>query len=140
MKSEFRAVLKQPTRLQGILTSPSRMTAKLNKVIEKVYPELEELSVVPTKEQQKFKSEKYGYDEVVVEPIPEEYIIPELEDLSVTPTKQEQKFKSTKDGYDEVVVSKIPDEYIIPELEDLRVTPTKEAQVLIRIKMVMRMY
>lgn len=42
----------------------------------KVYPELENLEVEPSKEKQTFKSEKYGYDNVTVEAIPEDYIIP----------------------------------------------------------------
>jgi hypothetical protein len=34
--------------------------------IQKVYPELEDLEVTPTLEDQKFKSNKYGYKEVIV--------------------------------------------------------------------------
>ena len=34
--------------------------------IQKVYPELEDLEVTPTKEEQKFKSSKYGFNEVTV--------------------------------------------------------------------------
>lgn len=52
----------------------------------KVYPELENLKVKPSLEQQDFKSEKYGYDEVIVEPI-------EAENLSVIPSVEEQRFK-----------------------------------------------
>lgn len=46
--------------------------------IKKVYPPIENLEVIPTKEQQIFNHENsYGYDEVIVEPIPDEYIIPD---------------------------------------------------------------
>lgn len=34
--------------------------------VKKVYPELEDLEVTPTTEEQIFKSEKYGYNEVKV--------------------------------------------------------------------------
>lgn len=45
--------------------------------IKEIYPPIENLEVTPSKEQQVFKHENsYGYDEVVVEPIPDEYIIP----------------------------------------------------------------
>lgn len=126
---EIQVVLEEVPQIQVMLEETPSINVALDKVVEKIYPELEGLEITPTKEIQKFKSEKYGYDEVTVEAIPDEYIIPELENLSVTPTKQEQKFKSTKDGYDEIIVEKIPDEYIIPELEDLRVTPIKDVQV-----------
>ena len=46
--------------------------------IKKVYPPIENLEVIPTKEQQVFNHENsYGYDNVTVEPIPDEYIIPD---------------------------------------------------------------
>ena len=46
--------------------------------IKEIYPPIENLEVTPTKEQQVFNHENsYGYDEVVVEPIPDEYIIPD---------------------------------------------------------------
>lgn len=46
--------------------------------IKKVYPPIENLEVIPTKEQQVFSHENsYGYDNVTVEPIPDEYIIPD---------------------------------------------------------------
>lgn len=46
--------------------------------IKEIYPPIENLEVTPTKEQQVFAHENsYGYDNVTVEPIPEEYIIPD---------------------------------------------------------------
>lgn len=46
--------------------------------IKKVYPPIENLEVIPTKEQQVFNHENtYGYDEITVEAIPENYIEPE---------------------------------------------------------------
>lgn len=46
--------------------------------IKEIYPPIENLEVTPTKEQQVFNHENsYGYDNVTVNPIPEEYIIPD---------------------------------------------------------------
>ena len=46
--------------------------------IKEIYPPLENLTVEPTKEQQVFNHENsYGYDNITVQPIPDEYIIPE---------------------------------------------------------------
>lgn len=48
--------------------------------ITEVYPELEDLRVTPTKETQVFQHlDSYGYDNVKVTAIPEEYVIPEGE-------------------------------------------------------------
>lgn len=45
---------------------------------ELIYPSLENLEVTPSKEQQVFNHKNsYGYDSVIVEPIPDNYIIPE---------------------------------------------------------------
>ena len=51
--------------------------------ILKVYPELENLIVTPSNEEQKFKSSKYGYDEVTVNAI-------ETEEIKLTPTRATQ--------------------------------------------------
>ena len=46
--------------------------------IKEIYPPIENLEVTPTKEQQVFNHENsYGYDEVIVKPIPDEYIVSE---------------------------------------------------------------
>lgn len=46
--------------------------------IKEIYPPIENLEVTPTKEQQVFAHENsYGYDNVTVNPIPDEYIIPD---------------------------------------------------------------
>lgn len=60
-----------------------KLIAKLNKVIVKQYPELEDLEVTPSLEQQKFKSDKYGYNEVTVNAI-------ECEALNIKPSSEEQ--------------------------------------------------
>lgn len=114
--------------------------------IKKVYPPIENLDIIPSKEKQTFNHENsYGYDNVTVEPIGNEYVIPEgmveitnngqvdvtnvktanvnvyvppkLQTKEVTPTKGLQVVENDKeyDGLDAVVVNPIPDEYIIPE-------------------------
>lgn len=46
--------------------------------VKEIFPPIENLEVTPTKEQQMFNHENsYGYDEVKVNPIPDEYIIPD---------------------------------------------------------------
>lgn len=110
--------------------------------IKEIYPPIENLEVTPTKEQQVFTHENsYGYDEVVVNAIPDEYIIPEgmlpitenktydvtkyarvsasvypalnLQDKEVTPTREIQTITSDEsyDGLNEVKVNAIPDNY-----------------------------
>lgn len=113
--------------------------------IKEIYPPIENLKVTPTKKKQVFNHEySYGYDNVTVEPIPEEYIIPDgtlninenktydvteykrvsasvypapyLQNKEATPTKEEQNI-TYDDGYDglgSVKVKAIGDEYIIP--------------------------
>ena len=50
----------------------------LDVAVKKIEPPLEDLEVTPTKEQQKFNHENsYKYDNVVINPIPDEYIIPD---------------------------------------------------------------
>lgn len=46
--------------------------------IKEIYPPIENLEVTPTKEQQVFNHENsYGYDQVIVKRIPDEYIVSE---------------------------------------------------------------
>ena len=50
----------------------------LDVAVKKIEPPLDDLEVIPTKEQQSFNHEgTYGYDNVIVQAIPDEYIIPE---------------------------------------------------------------
>lgn len=58
----------------------------LEEAIEKVYPQLENLEVVPSAEKQVFNHpDSYGYDEVVVNAI-------SGDTLEITPSKEEQSF------------------------------------------------
>lgn len=80
--------------------------------ITKVYPELENLTVTPTKAIQSFNHpDSYGYNNVMVKAI-------DCEPLSVVPQKEDQTF----DGmYDKVTVKAI-------KCDTLNVTPKKESQ------------
>ena len=77
----------------------------LEEEIKEVYPELENLVVTPSNEEQKFKSSKYGYDEVTVNAI-------ESEEITITPSTEEQ----VKEGlFNKVTVGGIAQ--VVDELE-----------------------
>lgn len=68
----------------------------------KIYPRLENLEVNPTKEKQTFKSNSYGYDEVVVNPV-------NLQDKTVRAIDIEQVITADEGyvGLNEITVGKI---------------------------------
>lgn len=90
--------------------------------VKEIYPPIENLEVTPTKQEQVFNHENsYGYDKVIVEPIPDEYIIPDgtLEvgtngDVDVT------AFKTARVGV-----------YVPPTLQEKEVTPTTSNQNIV---------
>ena len=74
----------QSNGLKGRISAKESIIAKLNNKEVQVYPELEDLTVIPSVEQQIFKSDKYyGYDEVTVKAVPSE-------ELSIVPNSTEQ--------------------------------------------------
>lgn len=73
-------------KLIAILKEPKKLIAKLNRVIIKQYPKLEDLTVTPSGQEQNFKSEKYGYNNVTVKAI-------ESDILNVVPNEEVQKFE-----------------------------------------------
>ena len=82
--------------LIGRISSKQNISGKLNNAIVKVYPALEDLTVTPSAEEQHFKSEKYGYDNVIVKAI-----AIETEELNITPSTETQ----VKEGlYNKVTV------------------------------------
>ena len=86
-----------------IFKQPPKLKLKLNKVIIKEYPQLEDLEITPTTEEQSFKSEKYGYDNVTVKGI-------ETEELNVIPSNEDQ----IKEGvFNKVTIA--GDSNLIPE-------------------------
>ena len=61
-----------------ILEDVEGIELSLDTAVIKIEPPLENLEVTPTKEQQTFNHENsYGYDNVTINPIPDEYIIPD---------------------------------------------------------------
>ena len=62
--------------LIGNISSKKTLTGKINNAIEKVYPELEDITITPSNKEQHFKSNKYGYGSITVESVSAEYIIP----------------------------------------------------------------
>ena len=75
----------------------------LEEEIKEVFPELEDLEVIPTVEEQNFKSDKYGYNNVTVKAI-------ETEEITIQPGTEEQ----VKEGiFNKVTV--LGDEDLKPE-------------------------
>lgn len=63
-------MIKASESLIGEINTKGTITGVVNNGVEKVYPQLENLTIDPSKEKQVFKHENsYGYDEVVVNPI-----------------------------------------------------------------------
>lgn len=85
---------------------------------EKIYPELENITITPTLEEQQFKSEKYGFDNVVVKAIDIK-----LQEKTITPTLEEQIIIAD-DGYD--ALSRVNVEAI--QTEEINITPSNEEQ------------
>ncbi len=99
--------------LTGNIISKQTISGNTNTTTEKVLPELEDLTIIPTTEQKVYTHENsYGYDKVTVEAVPET----KLQDKEVTPTKELQNITSDEsyDGLNQVTVNAIPDEYIVP--------------------------
>ena len=79
--------------------------------ILKEYPELEDIVITPTLEQQQFKSDKYGFENVIVNAI-------NAKELRIEPSKEKQ---ITEGIFNKVIVGPI-------QGDTLNVTPSKEAQ------------
>lgn len=103
-----------------MIEAKQSLTGELTFGTKNVYPSLIDLEVTPSKEKRTYKHEgSYGYDNVVVNSIPDEYIIPSLEAKVITPTKEMQTVVPSEgwDGLSGVTVNAIPDEYIVPSGE-----------------------
>ena len=83
----------------------------LEEDITKVTPELEDLEVTPSSIEQKFKSNKYGYDNVTVKAV-------ETEELNVTSSTENQTYSGL---FGKVNIAKI-------ETEETTITPSAETQ------------
>lgn len=70
-------------RLVGKLSAKNNLNGKLNNATIKVYPQLEDLEVIPSGEEQNFKSNKYGYNNVKVKAV-------ESKELNIVPSTENQ--------------------------------------------------
>lgn len=53
-------------QINGEIRGRETISGNINGSIKKIYPELENIEINPSKEKQKLKSEKYGYNEITV--------------------------------------------------------------------------
>lgn len=56
-------------QISGQINGREKLSGGLNTSIKEIKPELENIKIIPKTEQQEFKSEKYGYDKIIVEPV-----------------------------------------------------------------------
>lgn len=134
--------------LAGDISVKESLAGEINNGVKVVSPSLIDLEVTPSKEKKTYKHEgSYGYDNVVVNAIPDTYItpkgtlditsngiynvreyenvntdvhtIPSLEGKVITPTKEVQTVVASEgyDGLSGVTVNAIPDEYVVPSGE-----------------------
>lgn len=87
-------MIKPAISIKGKITTPIKIKGKTNLSVVIIEPELEDLEVIPSLEDQVFKSEKDGYNEVTIKKI-------ETENLDITPEPQEKRFDGV---YKEVVI------------------------------------
>lgn len=98
--------------MEIILNHPEKKEIELKKIVVNMYPELEDLIVTPSNEEQKFKSSQYGFDEVTVKKV-------EGEILEITPSMEKQNYKGL---YEEVNVAEI-------QAKEITITPSTEEQI-----------
>jgi hypothetical protein len=92
-----------------MIKATNKITGSLNASIIKQYPELEDVTVEPSLEEQKIKSNIfYGINEITVKEIP-------ATELSILPTEQKQIAEGI---FKKVVVEAIPDDYVVPTIEE----------------------
>lgn len=56
-------------QISGQISEREKLTGGLNATIKEIKPELENINIEPSVEQQILKSEKYGYGEVIINPV-----------------------------------------------------------------------
>lgn len=105
-------MIKAKQTLSGSINTVTRqtMSGSLNNSIVKVYPELEDLRIKPSNEEQVFKHpDSYGYDEIFVERV-------DGDELTIIPTTEEQINEGL---FDKIIVEKVTsdiDKNIRPEI------------------------
>ena len=58
--------------LEATLSVKDDLTGSLGIPVERIYPDLEDVTIKPSTEEQKWKSKMYGYNEITVEPVTSE--------------------------------------------------------------------
>ena len=98
----------QTNKIRGKITFKNTLGGNIKS--SPIYPNLEDLKVKPSMEEQSFKSKMYGYDNVTVEAI-------EGDKLTIDPSLTEQSFNGL---YTDVKVNKIVGETLVinPSLEE----------------------
>lgn len=56
-------------KYKGVLIAKQSLKGKIYSGVVKEYPELEKISITPTDKQQILRPSKYGFEEVVIEPM-----------------------------------------------------------------------
>lgn len=113
-------MIKPSISIKGKINTIVELETKTNASIIREYPELEDLRITPTASEQKFKSEKYGYNEVIIEAI-------ESEKLNVIPKNEKQRFEGL---FNIVNVEEIKEEDVVAEInfsdsDIVEIQPTK---------------
>lgn len=102
-------MIKAKQTLTGHISGKGQLGGSLNNQVVKVYPKLEDLEVTPSNEDQHFKSDEYGFDNVIVKKV-------QGEELSVIPTTEEQINEGV---YTKVIINPVTsdiDDDIKPEI------------------------
>lgn len=97
---------------KGYFNNTSSFKGKLDTAVIEIKPELEDIEITPKNEEQNFKSEKYGYNNVKVKAV-------EGEKLNVIPSDEKQQYNGL---YTEVDIDAI-------ESEEITLIPTTEEQI-----------
>lgn len=100
-------MIKPSISIKGKINKAIELDTKTNASIIREYPELENLQITPTASEQKFKSEKYGYNEVTVEAI-------ESEELNVIPKNEKQHFEGL---FNMVDVEEVKEEDVVADID-----------------------
>lgn len=132
-------------QITGEISGREKLSGSMNGTIKNVYPELENIRILPTKEEQTFNHpDSYGYNEIIVDPVTssiDENIKPEYikEGINILGVEGEFKPLDTSDATateEDILLGKTA--YVNGEKltgtyevkgEEIIITPSKEGQV-----------
>lgn len=118
-------MIKAKQTLVGHISGKGKLEGKLSNAIVKEFPELEDLEVTPSGQEQNFKSEKYGFNNVKVNAI-------EAEEIIITPSVEEQ----IKEGiFNKVIIQ--PIENIQPHIDIQNELLYHQSELLTMAKMML---